>query len=143
MALEEDPNTGRFAWKCTRDDCRGYHMADHDGFPVGVPADARTRKLRHEVHNLLDKLYKGPRSIMSENRAREWMARILGRDVENAHVGLFDANDCKRIIAAIKSRFLTKGRQARLAIDMMRIANRMDEFGDHTFADDLESSTFR
>jgi ssDNA-binding Zn-finger/Zn-ribbon topoisomerase 1 len=50
------PREGRFGHflGCSRfPDCRGAHAANARGEPVGTPANAKTRRLRHHVMNAL------------------------------------------------------------------------------------------
>jgi ssDNA-binding Zn-finger/Zn-ribbon topoisomerase 1 len=79
--------------------CRGSHGAHPDGSPLGIPADAETKRMRHAAHEVFDSLWKeGP---LTRKGAYVWMRQALGMTVDEAHIGNFDIATCKRLIKAV------------------------------------------
>ena len=96
---------GRFGtfYGCLADGCRGSHGAHPDGRPVGVPADARTKRARISAHDAFDRLWKHGR--MSRSQSYAWMSDALGMSPDEAHIGKFDVDSCKRLESAMMSSF--------------------------------------
>lgn len=70
---------------------------------MGTPVDQDTRKLRIAAHNLLDECWRvGPSQVFrSRGEAYEWVQRAMGLAPEEAHIGLFDREQCKALIEAL------------------------------------------
>lgn len=81
-------------WRRTR--CRGGVSAHPDGTPVGVPADDATRAARIEAHRMFDQIWKGGR--MTRKAAYLWLAEKMDLPATKAHIGLFNAEQCKRVV---------------------------------------------
>ena len=86
-------------------DC-GAHVACHIGTAVsmGRPAGSETRKLRKQAHDALDAQWRrdGATALgMSKARHRTyaWLARELGMKTSHCHIGMFDAETCRKVIA--------------------------------------------
>lgn len=83
-------------WRCPS--C-GRYVGSHkeSGEPLGIPADARTRKARSGVHALFDPLWigkKGRNRRRRRDRAYQWLADQLGIPKERCHIGSFDHATC-------------------------------------------------
>lgn len=80
--------------------CPGTHGAHPDGTPKGYPADAHTRKLRIAAHAALDPLWQeGPEQrFESRSRAYKWVQTVMNMSKEEAHIGKFNAGQCKKLI---------------------------------------------
>jgi ssDNA-binding Zn-finger/Zn-ribbon topoisomerase 1 len=78
--------------------CRGTHSAHPDGRPMGIPANQGTKAMRHEAHQAFDKLWKGKRPRYSRTQAYYMLQVALNIPKEEAHIGRFDINQCKRVI---------------------------------------------
>ena len=63
-------------------ECRGTHGAHPDGRPLGVPATAAVRKLRREVHELAENLWK-----WKIKRERKAMYVWLKNNTASGHIG--------------------------------------------------------
>jgi hypothetical protein len=87
--------------------CRGAHGANSDGTPVGIPADARTRKMRMAAHQSFDPLWKKSGSPVFSSRAEAyaWMDNIMGLGPGEAHIGRFGIADCKKLVEHIWDAF--------------------------------------
>jgi len=96
---------GRMTYLCPKyPDCKGLMSCHQDApnyTPMGTPADADTRKLRHQVHCAFDPWWPtiGGPPAGRRQRAYGLMAQALGIVVEECHVGMFDADQCR---AALK-----------------------------------------
>lgn len=69
--------------------------------PLGTPADAETRKLRKEAHKAFDPVWthlKGKARGGGRKDAYQHLARRLGIPEEECHIGMFDADMCRRVI---------------------------------------------
>jgi ssDNA-binding Zn-finger/Zn-ribbon topoisomerase 1 len=86
--------------------CRGMHGAHPNGVPLGIPANADTKEWRIKAHAALDPLYasypKGKERREMRSRAYKWMAYAMGLDINDAHIGQFTAEQCKRLIELIE-----------------------------------------
>lgn len=101
--------------------CRSTHGAAPNGLPLGIPADVPTKAARMVAHTAFDPLWRDalelypniperPRKARQEaiykvrSRARTrtyaWLAEQLGITTDECHIGLFDAETCKRAITA-------------------------------------------
>lgn len=73
------------------------------GVPMGRPASARTRYLRHKAHAALDALWSTGRSRLGSGFARtkayKWLARELGMPHREVHIGMMGAALLNRVIA--------------------------------------------
>lgn len=80
--------------------CQNTHGAHPDGTPLGKPANKATREARIRAHAAFDRLWHGGRG--SRGQAYSWMRKRLGLTREQAHIGLFDAEQCERLIALVE-----------------------------------------
>lgn len=96
------PRTGepRKFWSCSRfPACRGIHGAHPNGKPLGVPANAETKRARIRAHRVFDTLWRG--GPMSRDQAYRWMQDALGMTKRQAHIGKFTIDECERLITAV------------------------------------------
>ncbi len=84
-------------WGCSRyPACKGSHGAHPDGTPLGVPADAATKRARIEAHAAFDARWKA--GTMSRRAAYRWLADQLGLTRKECHIARFDAAQCARVV---------------------------------------------
>jgi hypothetical protein len=89
------------AWKC--EPCDAFIRCYEDTHkPLGTLANAETRHWRHLAHKALDPLWQGGQR--SRSSVYRWLAQELGVPKEQAHIGHFDVEDCKRVIALVRAR---------------------------------------
>jgi len=73
----------------------GNYVGCHKGtkMPLGIPANAETRKLRHRCHKMVDVCWDN-----NKDRAGlyQYLAKVIG--VNEFHVGDCNAKQCKEII---------------------------------------------
>lgn len=97
---------GRVMFLCS---C-GAYVGAHPGtdVPLGYPAGPETRRLRSQVHKLLDPLWeaKMKRDGLRKGQAREdgytWLAAQLHLAREDTHVSHFTAAVCRQAIAILE-----------------------------------------
>lgn len=92
-------------WQCEPCDAYvGCHRAGNgqgDGTkPMGRLANAELRRWRNAAHTAFDPLWRSRR--MRRREAYGWLAKRLGVSVDNCHIGEFDVDGCKAVIAAMK-----------------------------------------
>ncbi len=92
--------------------CRrcGAYVSCHEGSDdaMGSVANAELRRLRHLAHEWFDPIwqYKLKRSRYN---AYSWLSLRLGMNKNHVHMGLFDEEDCRRVIA-LSRRFIRQYR---------------------------------
>lgn len=83
--------------------------------PLGRLADEQTRRLRTEAHRYFDHLWHRKLGDLSPQKRRlgvtlkaaraaayEWLGQRLGMTRAECHIGLFDAEQCREVIAVCK-----------------------------------------
>lgn len=78
--------------------CKGTHGAHPDGKPLGIPGNAETKIWRHKAHTAFDEAFK---DIKRRHRYKE-LQRLMGLNEADAHIGRFDIEQCKRLIALLE-----------------------------------------
>lgn len=78
----------------------------------GFVAKSDLRDLRHQTHLLFDPLWQKKVSMGESRRksqiaARRWMAEFMGISIEEAHIGMMDNEQCKKLIDECKKWYLT------------------------------------
>ena len=76
----------------------GAYVGCHPGStrPLGTPADRATRTARHMAHQVFDPLWKSKR--MTRRAAYAWLSRQMGLPPEKTHIGMFNQEQCCRVI---------------------------------------------
>lgn len=69
---------------------------------TSTPADQETRDLRHACHDAFDPLWKRRERFKHRAQAYVWLQSVMGLPASEAHVGMFDAEQCRKLLAAIK-----------------------------------------
>lgn len=70
--------------------------------PLGLPANAEVRAARRLAHSHFDQLWKS--GEMTRTEAYKWLSSIMGVRYQQAHIALFDADQCRRVIEMVKRR---------------------------------------
>jgi len=84
-------------WQCRIPGCT---VVCWDG-STSTPADAETRTARHAAHDAFDSLYRGRSAPWTRKEAYQWLACVLGKPQEQAHIGMCNQAECERIIRAV------------------------------------------
>ena len=64
--------------------------------PLGTPANANLRALRRKCHDLFDPMWK--RKGYSRGGAYKWLQREMELSPEEAHIGKFNEEQCKKLM---------------------------------------------
>lgn len=75
--------------------CKATHGAHADGQPLGIPANAKTKKARIRAHDAFDQLWKDKH--MSRGDAYFWMQGAMVMTAEEAHIGRFTEDQCDEL----------------------------------------------
>lgn len=82
---------------CSRyPDCKATHGAHPDGAPYGRPADKETKRARQEAHIAFD-AWVG-RNSYTKDYAYRRLAKILGIEEVEAHMGMMDKETCEAVV---------------------------------------------
>jgi len=78
----------------------------------GFVAKKELRDLRHAAHGYFDPLWQkkaaqGTKRKVAQAKAREWLAKELGIDIVECHMGMFDNKQCLKVIELCKPYYLT------------------------------------
>ena len=88
-------------WACAHEGCTVVCW----GGDTSTPADAETRALRQECHRLFDPLFRTRKIFRTRNRAYSWLCKRMGVPYEKAHIGMLDAEQCRKLLAYIRREF--------------------------------------
>jgi hypothetical protein len=87
--------------------CRpcGAYVGCHPGTvkPLGRLANAELRQAKMSAHKAFDALWRGC-AVMSRRQAYRWLADRLGIQRSHCHIGMFDVDQCRRVVDACNSR---------------------------------------
>lgn len=93
-------------WLCRPCDAYvGVHKNDDKNRPLGRLANAELRKYKGYAHNAFDPLWQ--RKMRSEGCSKRqarsagyrWLSEQLGISKKKCHIGMFDIETCKRVVA--------------------------------------------
>lgn len=85
----------------------GAWTGSHEGtaLPRGRPGNALTRQMRVLAHEAFDPIWRRSHNRKRDKhraeyrkRAYRWLASQLGLEIDDCHIGLFDAAMCERVI---------------------------------------------
>jgi len=87
----------------------GVHKNDGENRPLGTLANDETRHARTMAHKRVDPIWQSRHGQgLSKNKVRgsvyAWLAKELGIDPEDCHIGLFDLKTCVRVIEICATR---------------------------------------
>lgn len=101
-----------YYWRCARWPlCQIKWSEDRNGNLVGKPSDRKTRYMRCRVHAVFDQLWK--QGWLSREGAYEWAAHNLGLSKEQAHIGLLDHEQCKKLLRLSREVIVFKEKEGR------------------------------
>ena len=88
-------------WMCEK--CGAYvgcHKVSDGTLPLGSPAGKETRAPRAKVHALIDPPWQSKKVQRSADYY--WISQKLGIDIDDCHVGMFDAEKCKKVLGMLE-----------------------------------------
>jgi hypothetical protein len=74
---------------------------------TSTPADLPTRNLRHACHEAFDPLWRNRTRWQSRGAAYVWLRGFMGLTRETAHIGMFDSDQCRKLLAELLQPRLT------------------------------------
>lgn len=84
--------------------CRGCgaYVGCHRGSdrPLGRLANAELRRAKMDAHHAFDRLWRT--GVKSRGDAYAWLAERLGMDRKDCHIGMFDVEQCNRVVAVCR-----------------------------------------
>ena len=84
--------------------CRASHGAHPDGSPLGIPANAETKKMRIAAHKAFDQLWKGPGPPhFTRNKSYKWLQKQMNLTKDECHIACFDIPACQRVVELCKN----------------------------------------
>jgi len=95
--------------------CRGCdaYVGCHEGTwqPFGTPAQEHTRMMRRKAHGHFDPIWKAiqasdsrrpandpRRNTHARVRGYEWLAKELGKPIEQCHIGMMNADEARQVV---------------------------------------------
>lgn len=82
----------------------GCHKGTIKAF--GRLADAELRHYKHLAHGIFDMIWKN--HFMDRHNAYTWLSKQLGSERELTHMGMFDVEECKKVIEISKNYLLNR-----------------------------------
>ena len=88
---------------CSRfPNCQAAHGAHPDGKPMGVPANAETKKARMAAHAVFDAYWK--KLGLSKTQGYKLLQDIMGMSAAEAHIANFDKAQCETLVERINAK---------------------------------------
>lgn len=89
--------------------CEAY-VGTHEGTttPYGILAKRELRELKKKAHNAFDPIWKG--GEMRRHEAYAWLAREMRLTRAQCHIGMFNEDKCRDVIAICRAYNANKGR---------------------------------
>jgi len=90
-------------WQCAP--C-GARVGCHKGTtqPLGRLANAELRLAKQQAHAAFDPLWRTPAFGETRNSAYNWLADRLGIPRADCHIGMFDVEQCRRVVEVCAER---------------------------------------
>jgi hypothetical protein len=88
-------------WHCAP--CEAY-VGCHTGTekPLGRLANSELRREKIKAHAAFDPIWKSKE--MARKEAYAWLSEQLGISPANTHIGMFDVDDCRAVVAVCEAR---------------------------------------
>lgn len=100
-------------WDCPDAECTVVCW----GGTTSTPADQETRDLRKQCHAAFDPLWRDRIRFKTRDLAYKWLSKQMGIDKRSAHIGMFDAFQCGRLLGLLARKSLLNQQQAGQMID--------------------------
>lgn len=91
-----------YMWVCSQYPYCDTYINAHLGTdaPVGTPANTKLRRQRILLHRAFDPIWKA--ELMTRDEAYTWLASVLGLDVKDCHIGMFDEEQCLKAMEIVQ-----------------------------------------
>jgi hypothetical protein len=93
---------GRWFYGCDKHfitGCNGGIGCHPNGSPLGIPANAETRKARIEAHKIFDQLWK--ECHMKRSEAYKFFAKYM--ELDELHIAQLDKEQCEKLSAGVEN----------------------------------------
>lgn len=98
-------------WACLPCDAWvGTHKNSKDHKPLGRMANAELRKAKRAAHASFDPWWHS--GYMNRREAYSRLAELMGLAVEDTHIGMFDVEQCKKVIMLTKPQIFDERKSA-------------------------------
>lgn len=88
-------------WDCRPCDAYvGVHKNSNKNIPLGRLANRELRSWKIKAHDAFDPLWKDGK--MDRKSAYAFMQKVMNLPPDKAHIGMFDVDQCKLLIEALK-----------------------------------------
>ena len=81
---------------------QGGSVTSDGTMPLGRLANAELRLAKGRAHAAFDPLWKD--GEMSRHRAYRWLAKQIGIAPDDCHIGMFDLEQCRAVVRAVRER---------------------------------------
>lgn len=99
-----DSKFGKFYGCSQYPSCKGTHGAHPDGTPLGIPADAATRKSRMSAHAALEDIKSA--YGWTTNDTYRWLSKNMGMPRDDVHIGVFTKDECDYVVSICQEALL-------------------------------------
>ncbi len=90
-------------WACMPCDAWvGTHKNSREHKPLGRLANAELRKAKMKAHAAFDPWWKN--GIMTRHEAYAMLAEKMGLEPKDAHIGMFDVEQCETVAASLRAK---------------------------------------
>lgn len=106
-------------WMC--DPCSAYvgcHKNSDRHVPLGRLANAELRTWKQQAHSNFDPLWKS--GEMSRRDAYTWLADQMKLDFKKCHIGMFNVEQCKRVVQIIAARAAKGVRMSAVIVSLLQ-----------------------
>ena len=108
MILKPSKFKRGYYYGCSRHPvCHGSHGAHPNGSPLGVPANAETKRWRIKAHEVFNRLYAfyppGKMRRKARSQAYRFLQEIMDLSKDEAHIGRFNIEQCQRLIELLSN----------------------------------------
>lgn len=95
---------GKQLWLCRNFPRCDAYVGCHVGtdVPLGRMANKELREAKKKAHAAFDSLWRTGK--MSRAIAYKWLAEKMGMLLAECHIGMFDVEDCERVVCAVIER---------------------------------------
>lgn len=85
--------------------CRAFvGVHPNTDIPLGSLANEELREWRKQAHLWFDQLWKRPARVMTRHNAYGWLATQMGLPREKTHIGMFEIDECQKVIELVKEK---------------------------------------
>lgn len=98
----DKPYSDKIFFACERfPECDAF-VGSHHGKgkkSLGTIANKKTRMIRHAAHSIFDQLWmRGKKRRTKRKLWYEKLSEYMNLDIDDTHIGMFDYNQCKKVI---------------------------------------------